>query len=124
LIYWTANEYAAFGAGASGYLNGIRYTWEENPETYIRQIQEKSIQPEASECVTDFIGEALILRLRLTKGVIYKEMEQQFGSNWIIPYESVIKKHTENGLLQKNKQGFALTDYGFDLANYVMADFL
>ncbi len=124
LIYWKGQEYAAFGAGASGYLNGIRYTWEENPEEYIRHVRENSIEPSTKEEVTDMLGEAIMLRLRLTEGVSFKEMEQQFGSDWIKPYESIIQTHIHNGLLQKNEHRFALTDYGFDLANYVMADFL
>ncbi len=124
LIYWKGQEYAAFGAGASGYLKRTRYTWEENPEGYIRHVRENSIEPSTKEQVADLLGESIMLRLRLTEGVSFKEMEQQFGSDWIKPYESIIQKHSHNGLLQKNEHSFALTDYGFDLANYVMADFL
>ncbi len=124
LIYWKGQEYAAFGAGASGYLQGIRYTWEENPEAYIRHVNENTILPYVQEQVMDFLGESIMLRLRLTEGVNFLEMEQQFGPHWITPYEDVLQKHINNGLLQKNQHSFALTDYGFDLANYVMADFV
>ena len=124
LIYWNGEEYAAFGAGASGYLNRIRYGWEENPEEYIKQVKQNSIQPEIFEKVTNPLGETIMLRLRLTKGVLFQEMDSRFGSNWIQPYQHIINKHMNDGLLQKTKDGFALTDLGFDVANYVMSDFL
>lgn len=124
MIYWKGGEYAAFGAGASGFLNGVRFTWEPNPERYIRQVQSGAIRPSVSETVTDPVGEAIILRLRLAEGVSYRDMEQTFGPNWSKPYETVIEQHTKNGLLTKTEKNFALTDRGFDLANYVMSDFI
>lgn len=124
LIYWKREEYAAFGAGASGFLNNHRFTWPRDPAEYIRQIRSKTILPAESEQVEDCLGEAIILRLRLTEGVRYHEMEQRFGSGCLSSYQTVIQRHLNNGLLHKTPQGFALTDRGFDLANVVMADFL
>ncbi len=124
LIYWNGEEYAAFGAGACGYLNQIRYMWEESPEQYIKQVTNHSIQPEILETVTDPLGETLMLRFRLTEGVLFKDMERRFGQNWITPYKSIIEKHICDGFIQKTKNGIALTDLGFDFANYVMSDFI
>lgn len=124
MIYWKGEEYAAFGAGASGFLDGVRFTWESNPERYIRRVQSCSIRPNVLETVADSLGESIILRLRLAEGVSYREMAQKFGSDWSKPYETVVAKHIKTGLLTKTDKNFALTDRGFDLANYVMSDFI
>lgn len=124
LIYWKGEEYAAFGAGASGYLQGVRYTWPHNPEEYIQKVYSKVLRPSQTEKVEDKLGEVLMLRLRLTEGINREEMEALYGTGCLLPYEPIIQRHLNNGLLQKTIKGFALTERGFDLANQVMCDFL
>ena len=124
LIYWKGQEYAAFGAGASGYLNKTRFTWPQNPQVYIQGVKNGTIQPIAKEKVNNQLAEALILGLRLTEGINIKEIESLYGKGCLIPYEPVIRQHLNNGLLQKTDTGFSLSERGFDLANVVMCDFL
>ena len=39
-VYWLNEEYYGFGAGASGYVNGVRYTNLNPVNHYIKAINE------------------------------------------------------------------------------------
>ena len=124
LIYWHGQSYAAFGAGASGFLNGIRFGWPGDPALYAAEALKGTVRPVWEEKVEDLLGEQIMLSLRLTEGVSRLRLEEQFGVGCLAPYRPIIRQHLQNGLLQITDGGFALTDRGFDFANQVMCDFL
>lgn len=74
--------------------------------------------------VKDRMAETMFLGLRLTKGVSERAFYEQFGCSLHEVYGSVLEKHRKKGLLQQKDGFFFLTEYGLDVSNYVMADFL
>lgn len=74
--------------------------------------------------VKDRMAETMFLGLRLTKGVSEQAFYEQFGCSLYEVYGSVLEKHQKNGLLKQKDGFFFLTEYGLDVSNYVMADFL
>jgi putative oxygen-independent coproporphyrinogen III oxidase len=78
LVYWTQGEYAGLGAGAHGYLDGVRSWNEKLPRTYIERAAEpvagsERLDPAASA------DEWLVLRLRLIAGIDLAEAEAITG---------------------------------------------
>ena len=126
LCYWEGGPFAALGAGAYGFENGVRYSWESDIGRYINKVRDKTLRPDIAETLDrdGRISEAAILSLRLARGVDADAFYNRFG----IPFDKIfaepIKKHCQNGLLAKTAKGWALTERGFDLSNMVMADFL
>lgn len=74
--------------------------------------------------VKDRMAETMFLGLRLTKGVSEQAFYERFGCSLYEVYGSILKKHQKNGLLKQRDGFFFLTEYGMDVSNYVMADFL
>ena len=77
--------------------------------------------------------EFMFLGLRLTDGVSVCEFENCFGQHLEAVYGDVIQRNIQDGLLEwKKRSGFygqeerylSLTEYGIDVSNYVMAQFL
>jgi oxygen-independent coproporphyrinogen-3 oxidase len=76
LLYWTHREYAGLGAGAHGYLDGVRSWNEKLPRTYI----ERAADPVAGRERLDAAQRAeewLMLRLRLVAGL---DMAEALGA--------------------------------------------
>ena len=125
--YWRRRDYLGFGVGAASLINNIRFkngsdlkTYLQNPADCREEVQ--SLSP--GERMEDF----LFLGLRMTDGVSAEEFASCFGREMDWVYGDVIRRNTDDGLLEWRKCGagrrLALTERGLDLANYVMAQFL
>ena len=126
LKYWSMAEYIGAGLGASSYFGGVRYENPSDEEGYIefaknfRPLYEGKTPLSPKERMEEF----MFLALRTAEGASAKSFETMFGRNMQEIFEEPIQKHVENGLLINNTERICLTDKGFDLANYVMSDFL
>lgn len=136
LCYWNQEEYYGVGAGASGYVGGIRYKNFDNIEDYIvaeteaeknsrhnnYQIVEEIQTPESK------INEYMILKLRLTSGISVNEAKEKFKINILEKYSNQIEKLINQGLIEKveNEEDIyiRLTKKGLDLANIVWEEFI
>ncbi len=135
LTYWSRGEYLGFGLGAASLMNDVRFRNAGDIAGYERDIsvrEARACSGKASPAygeweplsAKDRMAETMFLGLRLTKGVSEQAFYEQFGCSLYEIYGSVLEKHRKNGLL-KQKDGFLfLTEYGLDVSNYVMADFL
>lgn len=154
LTYWTRGEYLGFGLGAASLMNDVRFRNAGDIAGYERDIAlreacttdaEKWKEPGAASAkganeqdvvlrpayaewevlsVKERMAETMFLGLRLTKGVSEQAFYEQFGRSLHEVYGSVLEKHRKNGLLKQKDGFFFLTEYGMDVSNYVMADFL
>ena len=72
----------------------------------------------------------MFLGLRMTKGVSREEFFRAFGRDIDEVYPGIVENFCKKGLLRERKDDetggawLSLTDYGMDISNYVMADFL
>ncbi len=128
--YWTGVEYLGMGLGASSYLQGFRFRNETDLETY-RKIDMKAddadwrLHREITELSEkDKIEEFMILGLRMTRGVSGSEFLERFGQNMWNVYNHVLPKLQENGLIEVESPYVRLTDFGMDISNYVLSEFL
>ena len=125
-VYWKNGEYLGFGAGASGYFNGVRSTNEPNPTRYILRLSHQKSVVVATETLlkTQQMGERIMLGLRMHEGLSLNDFETSFGENPLVLFAKPLTKWQERGLLSIENNHIKLTQQGIFLASEVMADFL
>ena len=115
LLYWRNKEYYGVGLGASGYLNGVRYT---NTKSLTKYLQGERIfeKEECSESDKEFYS--LMLGLRLEEGINIEEFNSLYDKDLLISYKEKIEKlirldllKIENGRLKITKDNFYIMDY-------------
>lgn len=117
-LYWKNGQYLGIGAGATSFLNGVRFTNVEDVDEYISKVSTDEICMMKEKLVgKKKVGEKIILGLRMQKGIkIDKQIKIFFGK--------VIEKLISKGLLQKEKNNLRLTYKGLLLGNQVFMEFL
>ena len=68
--------------------------------------------------------EFMFLGLRMMKGVSGSAFLQRFGQNMWNVYGEVLKKLEENHLIVVESPYVRLSDFGIDISNYVLSEFL
>lgn len=126
LTYWRNEEYYGFGAGAHGYVGGVRYMNAQDVREYIRLVEERgSAQVEAHPVSQrEAMEETIILGLRLAEGIKTSSFRQRFGLTLEDRYGHVLEPLLEKGLLAKSDDGYRLTKRGLFLGNEVFLSFL
>lgn len=125
-IYWENDEYAGFGAGAHGYLNGVRYSNHGPLKKYMDSLEigELPIVHEHEVTDTEKREEQMFLGLRKTDGVPHIVYEEKFGESMHVRYDQVIEKLVTEGLLEEDQNGIRLTRKGRFVGNEVFQEFL
>jgi oxygen-independent coproporphyrinogen-3 oxidase len=121
-LYWTGGDYLALGVGATGFLEGRRYSNHRSAEKYLAAV-ERGECPEAS---VEAIGrrerfeERLAMGLRLTCGVDLAATCEQFGEP-LAPRVEEAQRLAAHGLARFDGRTLALTDKGLDLHSAIAA---
>ncbi|PFA64589.1 coproporphyrinogen III oxidase [Bacillus sp. AFS015802] len=126
LVYWDNNEYYGLGAGAHGYINGVRYSNYGPLKKYMDPISEGSLPTIQEHQVTkaEMMEEEMFLGLRKAEGVSKSTFQQKFGSSIESVFGSSIEEMEKRGLLSVNEERIALTKQGRFLGNEVFQSFL
>ncbi len=126
LVYWNNEEYFGFGAGAHGYINGIRYSNAGPLKKYFQLINDTGVPIVHEHTVTkqEKMEEEMFLGLRKMKGVSEKKFQEKFGSNFNEVFPNVIEKLMKDGLVEMNGVFLRLTHKGKLLGNEVFQAFL
>ena len=125
-IYWDNEEYAGFGAGAHGYLNGVRYSNHGPIKKYIQAVQNGSLPIFDQHEVTlnEKMEEEMFLGLRKNEGVSYEEFEKKMGITIKEKYGEIIHRLMDEGLLVEESARIKLTKKGRFVGNEVFQQFL
>ena len=121
--YWTGTEYLGLGLGASSYVNGCRFCNERDLGIYLGEKPGKRLDQEILT-KKDMEEEFFYVGLRLVQGVSLKEFEERFGERAQDVYPGLMERLEKEGAAVLSDGRFRLTDYGMDVSNYVMAEFL
>lgn len=139
LVYWQRGNYVGFGIGAASLVENIRFRNVSDISFYIEMVKDYKKKKSPTLCLKDEITELtvkeqmeeyLFLGLRLIEGVSVKGFEELFGKSIDEVYPGVVDKWISQGLLKRNfiacdeEERIALTEFGLDVCNIVMADFL
>lgn len=125
-IYWDNDEYAGFGAGAHGYLNGARYANHGPLKKYMAVIAKgaRPILNEHTVLDTERCEEQMFLGLRKIEGVSFAQFEHKFGQTMQTIYGNILNKLKQEGLLEIDEIGIRLTRKGRFIGNEIFQQFL
>ena len=125
LMYWDNAEYYGIGAGASGYVNGVRYKNHGPIRHYLQAVEAGNARVQ-EEVLTlhEKMEEEMFLGLRKKSGVSKKRFEEKFGLSFEDQYGSVVSELTEQGLLVPDKDIVRMTKQGLFLGDTVAEKFI
>ena len=125
LVYWDNAEYYGLGAGASGYVNGIRYKNNGPIRHYLEAVEAgKARITEEHLTLEEKMEEELFLGLRKKTGVSKARFEEKFGVSFDQRYGQVVASLTEQGLLVPDDKQVRMTKRGLFLGDTVAEKFI
>jgi oxygen-independent coproporphyrinogen-3 oxidase len=136
LQYWKSLPYLGLGAGAHGYVNGIRYSNVLRIKTYIERLsnsQFPNLDYPLSPATVNYrkqtqqenISDYMLNNLRLIQaGVSESDFRSRFGSDLLDVYPNQIEELIQTGLLEKSLESYCLTKRGRLLGNQVFIQFI
>lgn len=140
--YWVGTEYLGIGLGAASLLKGRRFSNIRDMGRYlqlmnkfkdmneIKDISDTKDNPlkirENIEQLTQQqrMEEFMFLGLRLCAGVSREDFLQRFGIEMDCIYGKLLAELKEKKLLDMQEDRIWLTDYGIDISNSVLSNFL
>lgn len=143
--YWQGTEYLGFGLGAASMYEGYRFSNVTNLHRYIESFNMSSedVQNEYEDIESypgisktvdletvinlsqnEKIEEFMFLGLRMCEGISCEGFEKRFNKDIYSVYGEVLNNLTSEKLIVNNNGRWRLTDYGIDLSNRVLAEFL
>lgn len=125
LMYWDNAEYYGLGAGASGYVDGVRYKNHGPIRHYLQAVEAGNarVQEEALT-LNEKMEEEMFLGLRKKSGVSKKRFEEKFGVSFEDQYGAVVSELTELGLLVPDRDIVRMTKQGLFLGDTVAEKFI
>ena len=129
--YWNRRNYLGFGIGAASLIDNTRFNNGSDIEIYLHDSLNDRTETQKLS-LKEQMEEFMFLGLRLTEGVSAYRFHKLFGQSLQEVYGSVIAQNEKEGLLQQyirsvgdvQEEMLALTDFGLDVSNYVMSQFL
>ena len=125
LMYWDNAEYYGIGAGASGYVDGVRYKNHGPIRHYLQAVEAGNARVQ-EEVLTlkEQMEEEMFLGLRKKSGVSKKRFEEKFGLSFEDQYGAVVSELTEQGLLVPDRDIVRMTKQGLFLGDTVAEKFI
>lgn len=131
--YWRAVPYLGLGLGSSSCFNGTRFSNERDLDAYLHldfgEQGGASALDQLRGPVEELTREAkmeefMFLGLRMTKGVSEIDFVSLFGVKLESVYGPVVRRLIANGLLKQDGVWISLTEWGMDVSNFVLSEFL
>ena len=125
LMYWDNAEYYGIGAGASGYVNGIRYKNHGPIRHYLSAVEEGNARiTEEHLSQKEQMEEEMFLGLRKKSGVSMARFEEKFGRSFDELYGEIVRDLVQKGLMQIEGDRVRMTKRGLFLGDTVAERFI
>lgn len=125
LMYWDNAEYYGIGAGASGYVNGVRYKNHGPIRHYLSAVEEGNARiTEEHLSQKEQMEEEMFLGLRKKSGVSIARFEEKFGRSFDGLYGEIVKDLVQQGLMQIEGDRVRMTKRGLFLGDTVAERFI
>ena len=125
LMYWDNAEYYGIGAGASGYVDGVRYKNHGPIRHYLQAVEAGNARVQEEELTLhEKMEEEMFLGLRKKSGVSKKRFEEKYGLSFEDQYGAVVTELTEQGLLVPDRDIVRMTKKGLFLGDTVAEKFI
>ena len=128
--YWTEVEYLGLGLGSSSFLGGCRFCNQRDLERYLAldfaaEDWAGRLRPQFTRLSREArMEEFMFLGLRMIRGISEIDFVATFGIKLDSVYGQVIERLVKNGLLRREGVWLSLTEWGMDVSNYVLSEFL
>ncbi len=126
LLYWDNVEYIGVGAGAHGYVDGVRYSNAGPLKKYMSPLEEgeRPILNTHAVPVHEKMEEEMFLGLRKTSGVSLLHFQNKFQKPIQTVYGTILEKEVAKGNLEISGDFVRLTRKGRFVGNEVFEQFL
>ena len=125
LMYWDNAEYYGIGAGASGYVNGVRYKNHGPIRHYLSAVEEGNARiTEEHLSQKEQMEEEMFLGLRKKSGVSMARFEEKFGRTFDGLYGEIVRDLVQQGLMQIEGDRVRMTKRGLFLGDTVAERFI
>ena len=116
--YWELENYLGIGPGAHSYVDGKRFCFECDTESFIN----------GEKAIFDSLGgdceEYIMLKLRLKKGLLLSELQSIYGEEPLIKIKRKAPFLKEQGLINFDEENLSLTRKGYLLSNSVICELI
>ena len=125
LMYWDNAEYYGIGAGASGYVDGVRYKNHGPIRHYLKAVEEGSARiNEEHLSQREQMEEEMFLGLRKKSGVSRARFEEKFDRSFQELYGEIVKDLIQQGLMQLDGDSVRMTKRGLFVGDTVAERFI
>ena len=125
LMYWDNGEYYGISAGASGYVDGIRYKNHGPIRHYLNAVETGDARiTEEHLTQKEQMEEEMFLGLRKKSGVSMARFEEKFGRSFDGLYGEIIRDLVQQGLMQIDGDRVRMTKRGLFLGDTVAERFI
>ena len=131
--YWTEVPYLGLGLGASSYVRGCRFSNVRDLDSYMSLDFAAGDGEEALAALhgpvqrltkEERMEEFMFLGLRMVRGVSELDFAAMFGTKLTSVYGPVLERLKRDGLIRRDGVRIALTEWGMDVSNFVLSEFL
>ena len=121
MTYWRNKEYYGCGLGASGFVNGNRYT---NTKSLVEYNKFNFVKESEKVSQKDNLEYYLITNLRMEQGFTRVEFKQKFGEDFSEMFKDRINRFNLTNLISITDKRVKLTDEGLLLMDFVILKLL
>jgi len=126
--YWQLDDYVGFGISAHSLINGKRYYITSKIPDYIDHFlfNDKTEHCFIEEIPDDLTlcEEYVMMRLRLTDGLLVDDMIKRFPNAPLDKYLNRMSKFIDSGHIINSKGKYFLSADGMYISNYILSDIL
>jgi oxygen-independent coproporphyrinogen-3 oxidase len=125
LHYWLGGSFLGLGAGASGFVDNLRYHKPDDLQLWQKSVEQADIfnQTEA-ETSAQQKADFIIMQLRLLRGLELNEYRARFGSEFILDYQQGLERFTKSGHLHIDDRYVRLTRKALFVSNSIFREFV
>ena len=127
LVYWRNEAYLGCGAGAHGYVNGVRSWNVRSIGEYVRRVTSDGTPTDGSETLDEAAsaGETAALALRLpTEGIEFGRFRRRFGIEPRARWATELRELTESGVLRVSNERATITESALLVNNEIASRFV
>ncbi len=116
--YWLLNDYLGLGPSAHSFINGKRYYFENDINSFFNG------NPPVFDCDGGDEEEFIMLSLRLKQGLDLDELKSKYGESSVKRIIEKVSFLKEQGLVDYKNNIISLTEKGFLLSNTVISELI
>ena len=141
--YWIGTDYLGLGLGSASYVDGVRFSNIQDSKQYIaacNSYQNEKVKFEKTASILEDririrrevhslsrdeqMEEFMFLGLRRCEGISKRDFTERFQITIDQIYGKVLLVLQQKELIDITEERIALTEYGIDISNMVLAEFL